>query len=69
MTLHIPRQKNWLTTKEMLDLMPFERTKLAKLRKAGQFVKPIELSKTCLRWDLVEVQNWLAKQKAARVKA
>lgn len=71
MILNYPKtpKKSWLTTKEMLALLPFERTKLAKLRSAGQFIKPIQLSKTSLRWDLAEVNQWINQQKAARAKA
>lgn len=52
--------------KSVCRIVGFQRTKLNKLVKEGNFPQPIRLSQNFVRWDLEEVNAWIEEQKAAR---
>ncbi|OFO64997.1 AlpA family phage regulatory protein [Haemophilus sp. HMSC068C11] len=52
--------------KSVCRIVGFQRTKLNKLVKEGNFPQPIRFSQNFVRWDLEEVNQWIEEQKAAR---
>lgn len=58
--------QKFIPGKSVCRIVGFQRTKLNKLVKEGNFPQPIRFSKTFVRWDVEEVNQWIEEQKAAR---
>lgn len=62
-----PVQAVWGNTEDVMRMIGFKRTKLNALRKEDEtFPKPIILSQNHIRWNLSEIQQWIANQEAKR---
>ncbi|WP_083706567.1 helix-turn-helix transcriptional regulator [Sphingomonas sp. LK11] len=51
-----------ITTAELTKLLGLSRTTIFELRKAGDFIEPVGLSKNRIAWRLAEVTTWLASR-------
>lgn len=57
----------WGSTEDVMIMIGYKRTKLNSLmREDHTFPKPIRLSKTHLRWNLDEINQWIKAKEAER---
>ena len=52
-----------LRQKEVLEAVGLSRDSVYKLRKAGDFPKPLTLGKAAMRWYESEIVAWLASKR------
>jgi prophage regulatory protein len=58
--------KELITWKELKKMVPYSRTHIARLEKAGEFPKRVRLSSRRVAWVKAEVEAWIAEKMALR---
>jgi len=53
-----------LTTRELLEKIPLDRSTLWKMSREGRFPKPIQLTRSRIGWRWSAVRLWLAEREA-----
>lgn len=61
-----PRHLIIIPAKQLLKIVPYTRTHIGRLEKAGRFPKRVPLGLNRVGWVLVEVEAWIEGRKAAR---
>ncbi len=58
-----PSNVRLISKKQLLEIVPFSGSHIARLEKAGEFPKRIKIGKSKVAWSIGSVMEWIEERK------